>query len=111
MKKKFSIILIFLITISIFTFYTLAVSSNCKKHSILKIAHSISDLGLNQLRQCYSKKIVLSNTKKNLSGNESIYQIARKLRRNYIMSNFKYDNVFDNKSLEYVKEQTKKDQN
>lgn len=111
MKKKFSITLIFLIIISTFAFYNLAISSNCKKHSILKIVQSISDLGLNQLSQCYSKKIVLSNTKKILSSNETIYQIARKFRRNYIKSNFKYDNVFDNKSLEYVKEQIIKEQN
>ncbi len=103
MKKKISLIFSFLIIVSFFLFYTIGISKSCKSHSFIKIFKSISDLGFNQISECYSKKIALTNIKNVLSFNEFFYQTARKFRRNYIMSNFKYDNTFNKEKLEYVK--------
>ena len=111
MKKKISLIFSFLIIISFFLFYTIGVSKNCKRHSLIKIFKSVSDLGFNQISKCYSKQIALVNIKNILSFNEFFYQTARKFRRNYIMSSFKYDNAFDNEKLEYVKIKNEEEKN
>jgi len=92
-------------TLSIFIlvlFYlNLGISKNCKS---LKIFRSSIDFGISHLGDCYSNSNQLFGIKSLLLKNPTLYEIARKYRRNVVTNNFIFDNPPTNEEIKYARE-------
>jgi len=108
LSKKLPKIFIFLIFILIIFYLNLNISENCKS---LKIFRSSFDFGLSHIENCYSSGNSIPKIKELLSKSPTLYEVARKYRRNFVTKDFIFDNPPTNEELKYVKEQEIMSQN
>ena len=99
-SKNISILVLFFLIILALTYFNLTISKKCKSLDILK---AVPDFGISHLEECYSEKNFLIKTKRILSNNPTLYEIARKFRRTYITSDFKFDNPPTKDQIDEVK--------
>ena len=100
--KKYFLIVSFPVLFLLGFYINLNISNNCKT---LKIFQSVIDFGINHIDNCYSKDNLVTSIKQKLSNTPLLYEIARKIRRNYVTKNYILDNPLTLKEIDYVKKQ------